>query len=74
MRELYRVLKPGGCALVGGQFKHMPAQRRVSGELLKKDARAADIATIRILEDDGQWVEIRKPGDVRVNQGDGSQR
>ena len=38
MQEIYRVLRPGGAALVGGQYLHMPDFRRVSSETLRADA------------------------------------
>ncbi len=60
MRELDRILRPGGCALVGGQFVHMPAKRRVSSEILRADALKTGIPSIRVLDEKGQWVEIRK--------------
>jgi ubiquinone/menaquinone biosynthesis C-methylase UbiE len=60
MQEIHRVLRPGGSALVGGRYVSMPANRRVSDETLRADARETGIATIQILNDMGQWVEIRK--------------
>lgn len=60
MKELYRILRPGGCALVGGRYLHMPANRKVSSETLRADAQATGIPSVRILDDMGQWVEIRK--------------
>jgi ubiquinone/menaquinone biosynthesis C-methylase UbiE len=66
MRELHRILRPGGCALVGGQFVHMPTHRKVSSEMLRADARETDIPSIRVLDDMGQWVEIRKDGERKT--------
>ena len=60
MKELYRVLKPGGAALVGGRFLHMPKRRKVPSEALRADAAKTGITSIRISDDRGQWVEIRK--------------
>ena len=60
MREVYRVLRPRGVALIGGQYLQMPADRKVSNEQLQTDARETGIRSIRILRDQGQWVEIRK--------------
>lgn len=60
MRELYRVLRPGGRALVGGRYLQMPAGRKVSSDTLRADARATDIPSIRIIDDMGQWVEVSK--------------
>ena len=60
MKDLYRVLKPGGAALVGGRFLHMPKGRKVSSDALRADAARTGITSIRILDDGGQWVEIRK--------------
>ncbi|HPM79560.1 MAG TPA: class I SAM-dependent methyltransferase [Candidatus Anammoximicrobium sp.] len=60
MRELYRVLRRGGVALVGGQYRHMPEFRRVSSETLRQDAASTGIQAIRVIDDMGQWVEIRK--------------
>jgi len=60
LAEIYRVLRPGGVALVGGRFLGMPESRRVSTETLRADAEATGIAGIRIVEDQGQWVEVVK--------------
>ncbi len=60
MREIHRVLRPGGAALVGGRFLHMPDFRKVSSETLRADAAKTGISSIRVIDDMGQWVEIRK--------------
>jgi len=60
MCEIYRVLRPGGAALVGGRYLHMPAGRRVSSESLRNSAAKTGIPSIRVYDDMGQWVEIRK--------------
>lgn len=60
MREIYRVLRPGGAALVGGRYLGMPDSRKVSSELLRQSAAQTGIASIRVIDDMGQWVEIRK--------------
>lgn len=60
MREIHRVLRPGGVALVGGRYQHMPAGRRVSSESLRDSAANTGIRSIRVYDDMGQWVEIRK--------------
>lgn len=60
MREIYRVLRTGGAALVGGRYLHMPDFRRVSSEALRKSAAKTGISSIRVYDNMGQWVEIRK--------------
>lgn len=60
IREIYRVLRPGGAALVGGRYLHMPEARRVSSETLRASAAETGIPSIRVYDDAGQWVEIRK--------------
>jgi ubiquinone/menaquinone biosynthesis C-methylase UbiE len=60
MQEIYRVLRPGGAALVGGQFLGMPEGRKVFSETLRASAAKTGIASIRVIDDMGQWVEIRK--------------
>jgi SAM-dependent methyltransferase len=60
MREIYRVLRSGGVALIGGRYLHMPEFRRVSSEALRTSAAATGIQSIRVIDDMGQWVEIRK--------------
>jgi len=60
MCEIYRVLRPGGTALIGGRYVGMPAFRRVSSESLRASAARTGIPSIRIFDDMGQWIEIRK--------------
>jgi len=60
MREIYRVLRDGGAALLGGRFLYMADDRKVSTESLRRNAASTGIASIRVLDDVGQWVEIRK--------------
>ena len=60
IREIYRVLRPGGAALVGGKYLHMPEFRKVSSKTLRKSAANTGIRSIRVTDDMGQWVEIRK--------------
>ena len=60
MREVYRVLRTGGAALVGGKFLGMPDHRKVSSETLRASAADTGIPSIRVYDDMGQWVEIRK--------------
>lgn len=60
MKEVFRVLVDGGVALVGGQFRGMPAFRRVESETLRREALATGLPGIRIIDEMGQWVEIRK--------------
>ncbi len=60
MREVYRVLRPGGVACIGGRYSGMPESRRVSSEDLRKSAAKTGIPAIRVVDDGGQWVEIRR--------------
>ena len=60
MREIYRVLREGGAALVGGRYLYMPASRKVPSETLRKSAAATGITSIRVYDNMGQWVEVRK--------------
>ena len=60
MREIYRVLDEGGVGLVGGRYLYMPAFRKVSSEALRHSAAETGIPSIRVIDDMGQWVEIRK--------------
>jgi len=60
MREIYRVLREGGAALIGGRFLHMPELRKVTTETLRASAAETGISSIRVFDDMGQWVEIRK--------------
>ncbi len=65
MRELYRVLRLGGVALVGGRYVGMPAFRKVSSEDLRNSAAKTGIRAIRVMDDGGQWVEVRKGAQER---------
>ena len=60
MREIHRVLRRGGAALFGGRFLGMPESHRVPTETLREAAGQTDIPSIRVFDDMGQWVEIRK--------------
>jgi ubiquinone/menaquinone biosynthesis C-methylase UbiE len=60
MREVYRVLREGGAARIGGRFLHMPESRKVASETLRTSAANTGIPSIRVYDDMGQWVEIRK--------------
>ena len=60
MREIYRVLRPGGAALVGGRYLGMPDFRKVSSDTLRNDGAQTGITSIRVRDEMGQWVEIRK--------------
>ena len=60
MREIYRVLRPGGAALLGGKFLYMANDRKVSTKSLRQSAANTGIPSIRVYENGGQWVEIRR--------------
>jgi len=60
MKELYRVLRPGGAALVGGKYLYMPEFRKTSSATLRASAAKTGIGSIRVIDDMGQWIEIRK--------------
>jgi len=60
MREVYRVLRPGGAAFIGGRYLGMPDFRKVSSEDLRASAAKTGISAIRVLDDRAQWIEIRK--------------
>jgi ubiquinone/menaquinone biosynthesis C-methylase UbiE len=67
-REIHRVLRPDGVGLVGGMYRHMPDARKVSTASLRETAAATKLPSIRVLDDMGQWVEIRKGRDERATQ------
>ena len=60
MREVHRVLRPGGVAFIGGRYLGMPDFRKVSSEDLRAIAAKTGISAIRVVDDGGQWVEIRR--------------
>lgn len=60
MKEVYRVLRTGGAALVGGRYLYMPEWRKVPSETLRASAAKTGIPSIRVIDDMGQWIEIRK--------------
>jgi ubiquinone/menaquinone biosynthesis C-methylase UbiE len=60
VREIYRVLRSGGVALIGGRYLGMPDWRKVPRETLRAAMAETGIPSIRVYDDMGQWVEIRK--------------
>ena len=60
MREVYRVLRQGGVAFIGGRYLGMPDFRKVSSEDLRASAAKTGISSIQVVDNMGQWVEIRK--------------
>jgi ubiquinone/menaquinone biosynthesis C-methylase UbiE len=60
MKEIHRVLRTGGAALVGGRFQGMPVPKKVPSETLRASAAKTGIPSIRVIDDMGQWIEIRK--------------
>lgn len=60
LREIHRVLKPGGAAVVGGMFKHMPDFKKVSSDTLRQSAARTGLPGIRVYDHMGQWIEIVK--------------
>jgi ubiquinone/menaquinone biosynthesis C-methylase UbiE len=60
MKEIHRVLSTGGAALVGGRYLGMPEWRKVPSETLRASAAKTGIPSIRVIDDMGQWIEIRK--------------
>jgi len=60
MKEVYRVLRTGGAALVGGRYLYMPEWRKVPSETLRASAAKTGIPSIRVIDHMGQWIEIRK--------------
>jgi len=60
MREIYRILRPGGAALFGGKYLGMPDFRKVSSKDLRTSAANTSISSIQVNDNMGQWVEIRK--------------
>jgi ubiquinone/menaquinone biosynthesis C-methylase UbiE len=59
-REIHRVLRPDGVALVGGMYRGMPESRKVSSESLRATGAKAGLKLFQVHDNQGQWVEIRK--------------
>jgi len=53
-------LREGGAALVGGKYLGMPDWRKVSSDVLRQSAANTGIRSIRVYDNMGQWIEIRK--------------
>lgn len=60
MKEIHRVLKKGGAALVGGKFLGMPEWRKTPSDVLRASAKKTGLPGISVSDDMGQWVVIRK--------------
>jgi hypothetical protein len=58
-------LRPGGAALAGGMYRFMPDKIKVSAETLRQEATRTGLSSIRVYDDLGQWLEIRKPSEGR---------
>jgi ubiquinone/menaquinone biosynthesis C-methylase UbiE len=68
-RELHRVLLPGGVALAGGVYRFIPESKRLSFESLRQSAERSGVPSIRVYDDQGQWVEIRKEATGHLSPG-----
>lgn len=60
LADIHRMLRPGGACLMGGRFLGMPDFRKVSSDALRKIAAETGLPAIRVHDNMGQWVEIRK--------------
>jgi ubiquinone/menaquinone biosynthesis C-methylase UbiE len=60
LRDVYRLLRPGGVAFIGGRYLGMPDFRKVSSDDLRASVAKTGLPGIRVLDDGGQWMEIRK--------------
>ena len=45
----------------GGRYLGMPDFRKVASEVIREEAAATGLPGIRVSDDMGQWLEIRKP-------------
>ena len=60
-QEIYRVLKTGGLAFLGGRYLYAPEEYKITMEELRDNISKTGIPDIKVTEMRGQWVEIRGP-------------
>jgi ubiquinone/menaquinone biosynthesis C-methylase UbiE len=61
LREVDRVLKPTGVALLGGQYIYTPQAYKISDEKLGQIVAESGVAGAQLVTDRGQWVKIIGP-------------
>ena len=58
LREVHRVLKPTGVAILGGRYLYTPRKYRITNEKLKAIVAKCGVPGAKVITDRGQWVKI----------------